>query len=245
MADPARASRLSPWGRLVLLSAILVVGSAAALTVWRLASSERRLVSYAVRGTLNGVALDLGDADVVVAGGGQRSSVDVRRTDRFAFDHHAQTRRTVTGGVFRIHSRCPSTVLHSCSVRYRVVVPDNVPVDVRTDRGAVRFLGFRGSARVSARSGDIDVDAFCGFSLQARAESGDIAATASCAPQQLSLRSTTGSVHAVVPPGRYQVTAESASGSRAGRGVARAVDAPFSVDASSSTGDVLVESRRP
>src|SRR3712207_7216841 len=40
--------------------------------------------TYAVRGSLNGIALDLGDGDVVVAGGGDRADVAVQRTDRFA-----------------------------------------------------------------------------------------------------------------------------------------------------------------
>ena len=46
---------------------------------------------------------------------------------------------------------------------------------MRTTSGNVAFRGYRGSARVTTRSGDIDVAGFCGFSLQARAETGDIA----------------------------------------------------------------------
>ena len=241
MTSRARASYLTPWARLVLASAVVVLGLIAVLAAWRLATTERQVVTYAVRGSLDGVALDLGDADVVIARGGARSSVGVERTDRFAFRHPADTRRVVAGRVFRLRSRCPANVLPSCSVRYRVTVPDNVPVEVRTASGGVRFTDYRGSARVTTGSGDIDVGSFCGFSLRARAQSGDIDATASCAPQQLSLRSSTGSVHALVPPGRYQIDAESASGSKAVRGLVSATDAPFSVQALSSSGDVLVE----
>jgi hypothetical protein len=245
MAGSARTSRLSPWGRLVLASALLVVGALVALAVWDLASHEERISSYSVRGQLNGVALDVGDADVLVAGGGPRATLAVRQTDRFAFGHHARMQRTATSGVFRIRSRCPSTVLHACSVAYRLTVPDNVPVDVRTGGGTVRFRGYRGSARVSAGSGDINVDAFCGFSLQARARSGSVTANASCPPQELSLRSSSGSVHAIVPPGRYRIDAATSSGRREVRGIASVSDAPFSLDAFSSSGDVVVESRRP
>jgi DUF4097 and DUF4098 domain-containing protein YvlB len=150
----------------------------------------------------------------------------------------------VTAGQLRIHSRCPTTVPSSCSVRYRVVVPDNVPIDVRTGAGTVRLRSYRGSARVTTHSGGIDIRGFCGFSLQARAESGDIAADAACAPQRLSLRSTDGNVRASVPPGRYQVEAESSSGSERVSGVAPVVDAPYSIQALSSTGDVEVAGRR-
>ena len=50
---------LSPWGRVVAISALLVVGGALALAVGALASDHRREVSYPVTGTLNGLAFDL------------------------------------------------------------------------------------------------------------------------------------------------------------------------------------------
>jgi hypothetical protein len=210
----------------------------------RVASGEERLATYVVRGSLNGIALDLGDGDVVVAGGGNRADVSVQRTDRFTFDHPAVVERSVADGIFRIRSRCPESALPSCSVRHRLVVPDNVPVEVRTDTGTVRFSGYRGSGTVRTRTGAIRVEGFCGFSLQARSDSGDIAADAACAPQQLVLRSTSGDVRAVVPDGRYRVDADSSSGRAVVRGVRTAQDGPFGVDASSSSGDVTVEARR-
>jgi Putative adhesin len=237
----SRLTHLSPWGRLVAVSALLVLGSAIALAVARAASGQERLATYAVRGSLNGIALDLGDGDVVVAGGGDRPDVAVQRTDRFTFGHDATVRRSVRDGVFRIRSRCPETVLHSCSVRYRIVVPDNVPVEVRTGSGTVRFSRYRGSGSVTTRSGDVHVEGYCGFSLLARSDSGDIDADAACPPQQLMLRSTSGNVRAVVPDGRYRVDADSASGQAVVRGVRAVQDGPFSLDASSSSGDVTVE----
>jgi putative adhesin len=240
----SRLARLSPWGRLVAVSALLVLGSGIALGIARVASGEERLATYAVHGSLNGVALDLGDADVVVAGGGDRADVTVQRTDRSTFGHAATVRRSVHDGVFRIRSRCPETALHSCSVRYRIVVPDNVPVAVLTTTGTVRFSGYRGSGSVRTRAGDIRLEGFCGFSLRARSDTGDIEADAACPPQQLALRSTSGDVRAVVPDGRYQVDADSSSGTAVVRRVRVVQDGPFSVDASSSSGDVTVEARR-
>ena len=179
----------------------------------------------------------------MITGGGQRALLGVQRTDRYAFGHDADIQRTVVGGELRINARCPNTVPRACSVSYRVVVPDNVPLTVRTTSGKVTFRGYRGSARVSTRSGDVDVAGFCGFSLEARAESGDITAGAACAPQQLAARSNQGSVHVSVPPGRYQVEAESASGGHDVRGLDAVSDAPFSIQALSSSGDVSVEGR--
>ena len=243
MHGPASSARISRWGMVVMASSLLIVGGVAALAIASVTSSHTRLVSFAVRGSLSGVALDVDGADVLIAGGGQRAELGVQRTDRFAFGHDAVVQRSVAGTELRIHSRCPNAVPRACSVSYRVVVPDNIPVTVRTGGGAVRFQGYRGSARVTTRSGDIAIAGFCGFSLEARAESGDIAASAACAPQQLTLRSTQGSVHVSVPPGRYQVEAESASGRHSVRGLDAASDAPFAIQALSSSGDVMVEGR--
>jgi len=243
MDGPAPARRISPWGALVAVSAVLVVGAAAALLIATVATSHERDVRFAVRGSVSGVSLDVGDADVEIDGGGRRNLLDVQRTDHYAFGHDAIVERTVTMGELRVHSRCPKAVPHTCSSHYRLVVPDNVPVDVRATSGRVRLRSYRGSARLTTRSGDIDVAGFCGFSLQARAESGDIATTAACAPQRLSLRSTNGSVNAIVPPGRYQVEAESTNGDERISGVAAVTDAPFSIQALSSSGDVRVEGR--
>jgi hypothetical protein len=227
----------------VSVSAVLVVGVLLALGIGDLASSRERLVTFGVAGELDGVSLDLGESSVDVVPGNQGSTVRIERLDRFTFGHAAQVQRTIESGRLRLRSRCPATVLHSCSVSYRVTVPDNVPVDIRTGDGAVRLHDYQGSARISTDGGDIDVQGFCGFLLQGRTESGDVTASTACPPPQLSLRSTSGDVHATVPSGRYQVDAASASGALAVRNVVETADAPFSIEVLSSTGDVLVEGR--
>jgi hypothetical protein len=227
----------------VSASAIVVVGLLAGLAVAALASSRERLVSFGVAGELDGVTLDLGASDVDIMRSAQGSAVRVQRVDHFRFGRAARVQRTIESGHLRLQSRCPMTVLHSCSASYRLLVPDNVPIDVRTGAGNVRFHGYQGSARISTDSGDIDVSGFCGFLLQARTEAGDVDASTSCPPPQLSLHATSGDVHAVVPPGRYQVDAGSASGSLSVRGITQVADAPFSIEVLSSTGNVLVEGR--
>ena len=223
------------------VSACLVAGSALTLVVWWLVSSETSVASYGVRGSVDGITLDLGTADAEIVGGGDRPGIDVRRMDDFAFGRQAESRRDASGGELRISARCPRTVLDVCSSRYRLTVPDNVRVTVRTTSGDVRFRGYRGSASVDTGTGDITVAGFCGFALRARAQAGNVSAGASCALQRLELRSRTGDVRAVVPPGRYQVDAVSDDGARSIRGVTVAEDAPFQIQALSSAGDVAVE----
>jgi hypothetical protein len=229
----------------VAACAALVGVAALALGIAIAADRHELRASYSVRGALSGIALDLGDADVVVVGAGRRASVGVEHDDRFAFDHAAAAQRSIEDGVFRIRSRCPSTVPHGCTVRYRVLVPDNLPLTIRTGSGSVRLRGYRGSARITTGDGDIDVAGFCGFLLQARAKgAGDVQASTVCAPPQLTLRSTTGAVHAIVPAGRYRVEASTAHGQPVVRGIAAVGEAPFSIQAFSSSGAVVVERGR-
>jgi hypothetical protein len=222
----------------------VVVGVLATLVVWAIVSSQERISSLAVRGFLNGVNVDAGDASVTVVRGGDRIGVGVRRTDHYTFGHDARVSRSVVDGVLRLRSRCPSTVLHTCSADFRLIVPDNVPVTVATRSGAVDFIGYRGTARVTTASGDINLGGFCGNSLEATAGTGDIDADTSCAAQQLSLRSRSGAVHAHVPPGRYRVEADSDAGHVAIRGLTREDGSPFRVQALSGSGDVVVEANR-
>ena len=158
--------RLSPWGRVVAISALLVVGGAAALAVGAIASSKPRLVTYPVTGTVEGLAFDVADGDIVIVGGGD--SIDVRRSERYSFGHAPATERTVDGAVLRVRSRCPTSLLGPCSVSYRVTVPDNVALDIRTTSGDVSLRGYRGSARIATGSGAIGIAGYCGNSLDAR-----------------------------------------------------------------------------
>jgi hypothetical protein len=235
-------AHLSPWGRVVAACGLIVGAAALTLLIWSVASGQQRRVTYAVRGALTGVSLDVGDADVEIQGGGHAAAISVLHVDRFGFGHGPVAHRSIAAGVFRLRSECPRTVLHGCSVRYRVVVPDNLPLAVRTTDGSVRFRSYRGSARVTTQRGDIDIAGFCGFSLQARAEhGGDIVASTACPPPQLMLRTTTGSVRARVPAGRYRVDASTSGVPPQIRGVTADAGAPFTIQALSGSGAVTVE----
>jgi hypothetical protein len=228
----------------VVVSALLVVGAAAVLVAGALASSRERRVSYPVTGSLNGLSFDLGAGDIVIAGGGRRDSAVVERVEHYSFGHDAVTTRSVDGSVLSVRSRCPSTLLGRCSVSYRVIVPDNVPVDVRTTGGDVTLRDYRGSARVVTGDGHVAVDGYCGNSLELRTGNGDVAAGAECAPPRLVVRTGAGDARAVVPAGRYDIDAESTSGHAVVRGLTSSPDAPYTIQALSGSGDVTVQGRR-
>jgi hypothetical protein len=228
----------SSWTWLVTGSACVVLGIAVGGWVWWAVTSERRVTTYNVRGSLNMVSLDLGGSDAEIVGGRDEPVVGVRRTDKFAFGQSVEVTRQISGGRLHIRSRCPSSVMGTCSASYRLTVPNNVAVTVRTGAGNVRLQGFRGSAQIDTSAGDIAAEAYCGFLLRARADTGDVSASASCAPERLELRSRTGHVQAVVPPGRYRIDADSDGGTSRVRGLASADSAPFQIQALSSAGDV-------
>jgi hypothetical protein len=232
----------SSWGWLVTMSAFALLTAGLVMAVWWVATDEERTGTYNVRGSVTGITLDLGEADLQIVGGGSQASLQVSHTDKFSFGHPAEAERVVQGGTLRLRSRCPAALIGSCQSSYRLRVPDNVPVRVRTTSGNVTSSGYRGSASVDTTSGDVNFDGWCGFNLQIRAEDGDVRAAAACTPQRLQLRSRQGSVDALVPPGRYRVDAETDEGSRTVRGVTTGDDAPFQIQALSTTGDVRVGS---
>jgi hypothetical protein len=231
------------WWWLVTASALVLVLAAGLLTVWWAATRETRTSTYNVLGDLAGVTLDLQDADVQIDGGS--TAVEVRRVDRYAFGRPGSERRSVRAGVLSLVSRCPDQVLGACHTSYRLSVPDNVPVTIRTSSGAVRLSGVRASVQVNTGSGSIAATGFCGHALSAVSDSGTVSAGAECSVEQLTLRSRSGDVHAVVPAGRYRVDAESDSGSSRVRGVTAADDALFQVQALSTSGNVSVDGAAP
>ena len=231
--------RLSPWRILVGVSA-LVLGVAAAgmLALWMATSGERE-TSYAFAGPLLGVDIAVVEGDVRILGGG-RSDVHIRHTDRFAYGHEPTERVDLEAGVLEIDSQCASLVVGTCAADYELSVPDNVAVTVRVSSGSVRLGEYRGSAQLTVDGGSIAVDGFCGFSLQATAGRGDIDVATSCAADQLELRSDTGDVTAVVPPGAYRIDADSNGGRVAVDGVRASEDAPWAIQALSGSGNVTV-----
>jgi putative adhesin len=233
------AQRPRAWRWLVAASALTLLLVAGVLTAWWAATRETRTSTYDVLGDLGGITLDLQDADVQIDGGS--AAVEVRKVDRFAFGRPSTERRSVRDGVLTLVSRCPDQVLGGCRTSYRLTVPDNVPVTIRTSSGAVRLTGVRASVKVNTGSGSISATRFCGHSLAAVSDSGAVGAAAECSVEQMTLRSRSGDVTAIVPAGRYRVDAESDSGTSRVRGVTDADDALFQVQALSTSGNVSVE----
>jgi DUF4097 and DUF4098 domain-containing protein YvlB len=228
------------WNAAVLISAAIVVLLALVTVIWWLTSRESHTTRYLISGPVSRLNLQLSSGQAVIVGSSS-SSVEVRRTDDFAFGHAATEQRSLRRGVLQISSRCPRIVLGSCSASYEVAVPETVTVHVTTKGGHVRLDGFRGNAAVQTTSGNIDVAAYCGFALLASSASGNVHVAAACAPQRLTVHSESGDAVALVPPGRYRLSASSSNGRPRISGVTRDPRAAFSIDVHSGSGLAAVE----
>jgi DUF4097 and DUF4098 domain-containing protein YvlB len=235
-------TRPAPWTLLVAGSLVVLIGAAAAFAATWLATTSKSSTEYTalVPGTLVRVELSVAAGDVEVLGGAT-ADVLVDRTDTSTFGHSPQERRSVADGVLRIESTCPRLVIGSCESDYRLTVPETVPLTISAPRGDVRIVAYRAAVSLSTAGGDLTVDAFCGPTLDATATSGDVELIATCSPDRLSFLTTSGDVTVRVPPGLYNVEAESITGEADVRGVTDEPGAPFRIQASTNSGDVTVE----
>ncbi len=232
--------RLRGWQALVAASGAIVGLVVLVTGVGWVASLHSRTVSYAVTAPLRGVELRLasGNADIVAS---SSPALQVRRTESYAFGHAARERRWMAGGVLHISSGCPRIVVGSCSASYELAVPQGLTVQVRTSAGAIRMNGVSGDATLDTHSGDVDVEAYCGFHLSALSESGSLSVATACTPQSLRLQTGSGYARALVPPGRYRIAAVSGGRRQRVTGVRNDPTAPFTITVESGSGAVAVE----
>lgn len=232
--------RIPAWRLLVALSLLVVVGGTAAFAALWLLSAHTKTTTYTVHGSPLGVQIRVVSGDVVVIGGAQ-GGVVVRRTDRSTFGRGPTEWRRWNGRNLEIASSCPKLVVGACAVTYRVAVPDNVPVSVRADHGAIRLESYRGSASLATGAGAILVDSFCGYTLHATTTAGDVSVVTSCSPQRLELRSTSGNISATVPADQYRIEASAGGAPAIVRGLTSDPNAPWEIQALSTRGEVMIE----
>ena len=226
------------------ISVFAVLTAALVMAVWWAATTEERTGTYLVRGTVNGITLDIGDADLDIIGGGTQA----RSRSRAPTASPSATPPRPSARARR--HPAPALALPAGADRQLLVVLPPARPRQRAGHGAGPRAATWRPAAIAARRASTrrratsNFDGWCGFLLQIRADAGDVRAVAACAPERLELRSRQGRVDALVPPGRYRVDAESDEGRRHVRGIDVADDAPFQIQALSTTGDVSVGAGR-
>ena len=227
------------WQPVVVASVAIVVVVILSTGIGWVATLHSKIAKYSLSAHLKRVELTMSSGQAVIVGT-QSSTLKVRRTDEYAFGHQAREQRSMRNGVVRIYSHCPKIVLGSCSASYQLAVPETVAVNVHTTDGDVRITGFRGAASVQTEAGNVNVEAYCGFDLAAVTGSGDVRIAAACSPAHLQVRTRSGNASALVPTGRYRISASSGAGRPRVSGVTRDARAPFTIQMHSGRGSVAV-----
>ena len=235
-------SRPSPWTMLVVASAVVLLAAALLLGALWWTSDATSSTSYTAQlpGTLVGVELEVAEGDVEIVGG-PNPDVLVSRVDSSAFGHWPTEQRFITEGVLRIESTCPELVIGACAADYRITVPEQVPLRIVVEHGDIRLTASRESALLSTLDGSITVNAFCGPALDATAGGGDLDVVATCPTDRLTLRTGSGDINARMPPGQYNIDAQTLDGNVAIRGVTDDPASSARIQAFSNNGDVTVE----
>lgn len=232
--------QLRGWNAAVAASAAVVVLVVLSTGIGWLATLRSTTTTYSVAAAISKVDLQVFSGRAVVVGSGS-PALQVRRTDNYSFGHPARERRWLSDGVLHIASRCPNIMVGSCSASYELAVPEAVAVRVQTGSGDVQMTALDGNATVRTGTGNVDVEAYCGFRLSAQSQSGNLNVSSACAPESLNLRTGSGDAVALVPPGRYRLGARSGGGRRQVSGLVNDPTAPFTITANSASGSVNVE----
>jgi Putative adhesin len=171
---------------------------------------------------VNEIVLDGSSGDVEVS----TSAINETRITRIVHsDADPGLSYTLTGSQLHLGTSCG----HDCRVSYRIEAPAGVAVTGELRSGNVALTGV-GNTDVHVSSGDIDIHRATGR-VQARATSGEVTVTDSTGPA--TLVATSGDINAVNIGGAVAATASSGE-------IQVRLDAPASVTAVSSSGDVNV-----
>jgi hypothetical protein len=250
-----------------MVSAVRVIGVIVVLGL--LAAGATGIVAqffeqHAVRTTtitepVTRLVTDVSVGDVRVRTGQVGAPTRVTTTERWSFTR-ARTSVGESGGVLTVDGACSGDFFGACSVDLDVTVPPRTALELTTHTGDVRAVGVDGSVTATTSTGDVTLTGVSSDDVQVRTSTGDVtldstataptvqAATSTGgltlrftgAPSSVGARTSTGDITIRVPAdARYEVTARTSTGSTE-IDVPQDPASPHRIDASASTGDVLV-----
>jgi hypothetical protein len=202
---------------------------------------QHRVETAVYSQTLTGMSIRTTTGDVRVAVGAPGSPVVVRRVLDWSFGTASST-ETVTDGRLDIAARCSIRLgVGECSVGYEVTVPPNLAVRLDSDTGDVDVTGPVGDLTASTDTGDVRIQGATSARVDASASTGDVTVELASPPRDVAAHSSTGDVLVVLPADgtSYDVRTSTSTGD-ATVTVPTDPGADRRIDASTSTGDVLV-----
>jgi len=160
--------------------------------------------------TFDGVTaltVDLGFESLEVRGSSTASSVRMTRSYSWSFDRPS-VGASQAGGRLSVSSSCGFSVGRGCSGHVRLVVPEGLPVTVRTSDGGVLLRDLTGTVTSSTSDGHVTLRQLTG-AVDASSSDGGIDVSRVTGP--LTLRTHDGSIHGN-GLSASRVTAESSDG---------------------------------
>lgn len=223
---PARTRRTG-----AIVAVILVVGAAASIA-FSLRGSFGEEGGVSGKRTLSASAkhlfVDVESGDVTVRSG----STDEVRLTRTVHGRSPKIVEESRNDGVHVSADCPAFTFGRCDVRYEIVVPADMRVEIDASSGAVQVDGVTGGTQVEASSGTITAKDL-GGEVDLESSSGDVHVTG--ASGDLEVKASSGEVTADRLRSS-RVTVESSSGD-VDLGFAAA---PDRVDLEASSGDVTV-----
>lgn len=179
---------------------VLFAGTASALagSVREHATDIYQLASGATAQT---ISVPSGDVAVRAARAGERPQMIVKTSWSFS---KPQVQVAQSGGSTRIDANCNgfTNATSPCSIDVQLVVPAHVNLTVRSSNGDVSVSGISGRIDASSSNGDVRV-AGCGASpVRMTTNNGDLTATCSRPPSDVTMTSDLGDVRLTVPADR-------------------------------------------
>ncbi|MEU8914781.1 DUF4097 family beta strand repeat-containing protein [Streptomyces nigrescens] len=193
--------------------------------------------TYTVQGKVTALSATThgGDIEVVpVDGGGP-----VKVTEKYVYNEQKPSPgHGVKGGRLTLEAE-DCGMGRRCEVAYRVLLPRNASVHLRTSGGDITVRGATGGIDAETSGGDITVKDSTARTTTARTSGGNVDLALSTAPDEVSGRTSGGNVTIRLPKGSYDVEATT-SGGNSKVSVPKDESSAHKVTARTSGGDVSV-----
>ncbi|MFC9230005.1 DUF4097 family beta strand repeat-containing protein [Streptomyces decoyicus] len=168
--------------------------------------------TYTVRGTVTALSATTHGGNIEVVPVDAGGSVKV--TEKYVYnDRKPNPEHGVKDGRLTLKA-ADCGMGRKCEVNYRVLLPRNASVDLRTSGGDITVRGAAGGIAAETSGGDITVADSAARTAKAKTSGGDVDLALSTAPDEVSGRTSGGNVTIRLPKGSYAVNATTSGGTR-------------------------------
>lgn len=208
---------------------VLLVAYGIANLPWRSAAA-----SLDFPAPIRGVQVEVTTGEVLVRGDDDVTGVRLRRTARFGIRRPRVDEDIDDDRVLHLRARG--------TLRYELLVPSDIPVDVRMQSGSASVVALSGPVTLRTGAGSVDGRALESRSVRAEAAAGSVRLWFDRQPSAVDVSTSAGEVDLRLPGGPYDVDASTSAGGCT-VAVPVAEGAACRVRARSSAGGVRIRQR--